>query len=84
MFSILGNKSRVAGVVPRLPSETGVQGSIPLGWGTCYYFFHCLGWLGIPHRILREMRMQRVPINAIHIEDQSIASLGGLKSKPTI
>ncbi|RVW90229.1 hypothetical protein CK203_036786 [Vitis vinifera] len=25
------------------------------------------------------MRMQRVPINAIHIEDQSVASLGGLK-----
>ena len=39
MFSILGNKSRVAGVVPRLPSETGVQGSIPLAGGLVIIFF---------------------------------------------
>ena len=67
-----------------MPSESGVQGSIPLGWGTCYYFFHSFGWLGIPHRIQREMRMPRVPINSIHIEGLCIASLGGLKTKPTI
>ena len=46
-------------------------------WRDLLFFFHSLGWLAIPHRMVRGMRVQRMPIKGILLEGQVIISSGG-------
>ena len=72
MFGILNNKRVQPSGVHRIWGPS----SNPLG-GICFFFFHSLGWLAIPHRIVRGMRVQRMPIKGILLEGQGIISSGG-------